>query len=517
MIRFLLVLASCLFGYSQAECDICGWPYRTGVNSNGKCYLIREGLQGNLEGGCYVYCDAWARLSGVSTPSTPVLSFWQDAGGAVCKCQRLERSGEVSYYSRPTASCDWGYSDDVQHYYDSIQVNWRSSNIEKAVSEARATLPDTNFLQRYLAFEASLTGYGRSQYNGCQTVGGQHFIQYYTTDENGDNWQFHNLPLADGMTCANFYAGPYNLSNSVGSLAKALGSTDTALKRINDAIEAVQASIGSNNASIMDELGKIRSKPSGGGGVTDLTPVYDSLRDFNTFQSNQLRQMDSSLSVSIDELQSSFENSIDSLRKSISRIPGDTSGGNGTSLDLSGVEQRQDTTNARLASGFKGLSDSLSGVRSAIGNLDSSIGRLGGTLYRMDSAQRDKWESDRVAESLAYKKVRDSLGVNAQAEAEVRQGIQDAQGFAIQGESNASGLKTALQGWQNLPGTCSDAPTWDIDLRGSHLGIVTLNLNQYPWVPAFSRVAMRVMGIGAALLIVLKAMELLGYSNAKKD
>ncbi|MBK8468058.1 MAG: hypothetical protein IPL32_19765 [Chloracidobacterium sp.] len=48
--------------------------------------------------------------------------------------------------------------------------------------------------------------------------------------------------------------------------------------------------------------------------------------------------------------------------------------------------------------------------------------------------------------------------------AQAEQGIQDAQGFAIQGETNATGLKTSLQGWQTFLVPRSDAPTWEIDL-----------------------------------------------------
>ncbi|MBK8468067.1 MAG: hypothetical protein IPL32_19815 [Chloracidobacterium sp.] len=461
----------------------------------------------------------------------PVLTFWQDAGGAICKCQRLERSGEVGYNTRPIASCDWAYSDEVQGFYDDIAVQARNDKFRNTDSGSSGEPANvTEFYNQTAAITNSLiASYGAEnvidltcgQYMpGNLGPAGAGFSQANSFlalayDANG-NPQLGVVKFPSGYTCADFNSGRLStgLANeSIKRVQEHQSSQDTALMRLDEGINSIQKTLGNNNSSIMDELGKIRSKPTGG---ANLNPVLDAIQSMRESQSSQLNRIDSSFSAEIENLSSSFETTLreqfDSL---ISKLGNDTGSKSGT--DVSGIEKRQDTTNIRLKSGFQNLGDSLSGMKKGIANLDSTMQKNSTLIYRMDSANQANRYFDRLEDSLAYEKVMDSLANKDSYKAQAEQGIQDAQGFAIQGETNATGLKTSLQGWQTLPGTCSDAPTWEIDLSSANLGKMEINLNQYPWVPAFSRVGMRVAGLMASLLIVLKAMELLGYSNAKKD
>lgn len=532
MNSLFLLLFSSFFGYSQNECDICGWPYKTGVNNQGKCF-VGEGLQSGLEGGCYLWCDAWARQSGVSQSATPVLTFWQDAGGAICKCQRLEQSGEVGYNTRPIAACDWAYSDEVQGFYDDIAVQARNDRFQKTPS---GTIGEPATVKEFFNQINSLMQSFESQYGARKVTTFNCDGLYSYEDMEGispeistansflvvgrdanytPHWGAVKMP--PGYSCADFRAGRLGVASNdegISTISDHQMSQDTALMRLNEGINSIQKTIGNNNSSIMDELGKIRSKPTGG---ANLNPVLESIQSMRESQSSQLNRIDSSFTSAIDDLSSSFENTLhQSLDSLVSKLGSDTGGG-GSGPDVSGIEQRQDTTNARLKTGFQILSDSVSGMKTGIANLDSTMRKNNDLIYRIDSSNQANRNFDRMEDSLAYEKFKDSLANKDSYKAQAEQGIQDAQGLAIQGENSATGLKTSLQGWQNLPGTCSDAPTWEIDLSSANLGKMEINLNQYPWVPAFSRVGMRVAGLMASLLIVLKAMELLGYSNAKKD
>lgn len=519
---FLLILD--LFGFSQIECDICGWPYRTGVNSEGKCY-VGQGLQAGLEGGCYVWCDAWARQSGVSQPATPVLTFWQDAGGAICKCQRLERDGGIGYNTRPTAACEWGYSNEVKDYYDSVAVNKRSETLNPVnISGQSPVISDLNdYYNTVDALQKQFTSaYGVE--NVYTSTCGDRFVAWGQDSRGVSSTvivgssppdyvnNFVYVPLPNGYTCSEYHSGKMAVDAGIKPILEHISSQDTAIRRVNEAVETIQKSVGSNNASIMDELGKILSKPTGG---ANLNPVLDAIQSMRESQSTQLNRIDSSFSAEIENLTLSFETTLHESLDSLAAKFGSDSGSKGT--DVSGIEKRQDTTNIRLKSGFQNLGDSVSGMKKGIANLDSTMRKNTDMIYRIDSGNQANRIFDRLEDSLAYQKVKDSMANKDSYKAQAEQGIQDAQGFAIQGETNATGLKTSLQGWQTLPGTCSDAPTWEIDLSSANLGKLQINFNQYPWLPAFSRVGMRVAGLLASLLIVLKAMELLGYSNAKKD
>lgn len=403
MISAILFLFS-LFSYSQIECDICSWPWAAGVNTQGQCYLLYEDgvplSQGGLQSGCYTYCDAWARASGNSMPATPMLSF-SDVGGAIsCQCQRLNAWGEIEYRSRPSGSCDWGYSDAVQRHYDSI-----SQNLSPAKRDSFYIDPNRAQQIKSVLAQARSLEFAGYFYGGCGhsfETGSSKALTYQNFD-----YEFATINLPGDLTCTDFYSG--NMSQNAAIIGTVLES-NAFLERtqlgVKQGIDQIQKTVASNQAAVLDALARLEAKPSGGGGgEVNLGPVLAAI------EAAKQAQLDATRGVgdSVFGMGSRLAGRMMAIETGIQGVQGSIDA-QGVTLDgirteMTGLGDKITDLGYKMAS----VGDSVGGVRRAVVDQTDSVvsvrravDRLRGVL---DSVYRwDKLETaprlDRIREAL---------------------------------------------------------------------------------------------------------------------
>lgn len=542
MISLALVFLT-VFGYSQIECDICSWPYTAGVNSQGKCYLSYQGLQSGLQSGCYVYCDAWARSNSVQQPATPMLSFSEGAGGVSCQCQRLNTWSGVEYRTRPTGACDWGYSDQVQSYYDSVAVNWRSSQNDTAIRSV------TKASSSIAAIQAEIRSYASMgwSYGGCTGAsqlgqGGSGDVMYMYNMAYEYPSSYHQIGLPAGMSCYDVTGGAFNSSNT--AIAQVLNnqlSHDTAMENLKKGIDQVQKSVSSGQSSILDALAKLQEKPTGGGGSdnpTDLSGVMAAIGESKEANLAATRQ----LGDSIGSLKGEFAGRMAALTKSVDtmsiKITSVVDNLNGLGTGIAGLnttmkEVKGEVVNVGDSVGslkeyYRYMLDSMAvGNRNGRNQLDtlSSMGAkiksVGDSIYRvrnqirlMDSSSAYRWKKDRDLDSTAYENIMDSLrGGSGGSRYDAESKISELRSLAGEGEGYSNNAFSDLRRVQNLSG-CSDVPILAADLGGIGLGVITIDLGHYSYVVALSRFMFRFMGSFAAMILVISALRVLSLPSS---
>lgn len=393
MISAILFLFS-LFSYSQMECDICSWPWAAGVNTQGQCYLLYENgvplSQGGLQAGCYTYCDAWARSSGNSMPATPMLSF-SDVGGAIsCQCQRLNAWGEIEYRSRPSGSCDWGYSDAVQRHYDSISQNLSPAKRDSFYIDPNKAQQIKSVLDRAVQLENS--GYYMASCGFSFESGSTRMLVYQNID-----YQYATISLPGNLTCTDFYSGNMSQNSAIiGTVLESNAFLERTQLGVKQGIDQVQKTVASGQSSILDALARLESKPSGGGGgEVNLGPVMEAIENAKQAQLGAIRGVGDSVGGMGSRLAGrmmSIETGIGGVQGSIDR-QGVTL--DGIKTEMSGLGGKVDAVGDKVGS----VGDSVGGVRRAVVHqtdtvvsVRRAVDRLRGVL---DSMYR--WDKDETA------------------------------------------------------------------------------------------------------------------------
>jgi len=207
-----LVLLRMIFSATLSDCMNCGWPYDVGVNASGKCYPTYKGFQSGLSTSCLAYCNSYQNAADTQQTTGSVYAYTAPTGGAgpYCSCIRLNPGGFISYKTRPQGSCDWGYSDDMQSYYDSLALSHRSEAVESTLvstnqisnsgfsySGIKALIP----IERSQGFELSgcIEGYQMELSAGS-------YLSFYNrtiSNSNPENWRdgYHNYALPADVSC----------------------------------------------------------------------------------------------------------------------------------------------------------------------------------------------------------------------------------------------------------------------------------------------------------------------------
>lgn len=287
----LLILALSSFASSLEDCMVCSWPYTAGVNSVGKCYPTYSGYQSGLSASCFAYCNTWQNQADTLQPMSSVWRFTDatTSSAPYCECVRLNKGAFATYKVRPQGVCDWGYSDELQNYYDSAAVNHRFEKTD-SVMAVMPKLPELrSFWNQIKEFAAA--GY---DYGGCQAI--WHSVPgappspgegIFYIDFSGGDYRYVNVPLPAGYSCADFLSG--NMTSSSTGMIQLLEnqkSADTALSRISSGVDALRKSATSTQSSILDAIAHsdsaILSKIStvgGGSSDVDLSGVYTAISD----------------------------------------------------------------------------------------------------------------------------------------------------------------------------------------------------------------------------------------------
>lgn len=528
----IYLILSVFFGYSQAECDICGWPWTTGVNSSGQCYLSYQGMQGGLESGCYTYCDAWARSIPVQQPASPMLSFSGGASGVSCQCQRLNQWGDVEYKTRPTGACDWGYSDDVQRHYDSIAINWRSQKNDSAISSLPVSQTDVAAMRAdavavkndYYYASCSVTGAYPPLNSDGTCIQGAEQLQYYATRDGIPYYHCYTIPST--MNCIDFMTGAVSPNaTALKTVLENQGSLDTSIIGLKKGIDQVQKSVSSGQSAVLDALAKLQEKPTGGGGsVVDLSPVLSAIEAAKNLQIEATGRVGDSVSssgnrlagrmMSLESKQDSMISALDGLADSISELGSGIGSVRTAVKDLEPFLTRISDSVSSLKEPINRVTDSISSTSRSVRD---SIGRLNASLMSSDSFQRRTRYADSASANKLYEDILDSLGREPRGKSEAESKLSELGSVASQGEANASGFIEGLSGFKSLPGTCSDAPSFEIDLTSAHLGVMTVDMSKYPWVISLSRGIFRFLGAFAGIMVIVSALSMLGLSNAKRS
>lgn len=391
----LLYLVYSLFGYSQAECDICGWPWTTGVNAGGECYLTYKGFQGGLQSGCYTYCDAWAREISVQQPASVMLSFANNASGVSCVCQRLNSWGSVEFKTRPTGTCDFGYSDALNQHYDSIAVNWRSAANDSAIALA---VPST-VVENISKFAASQVAAGR-MFAGC--MNGINMGRPGTGDAlwfSDADYQYYAVSLPSGKTCFDFQSGA--LGPASGMISQVLSnqkSQDTSFAGLKSGIDGLSKQLAGNQSAILDALAQLQAKPTGGGGgaEVDLGPVLEAIEE------SKRAQLDATGAVgdSVGAMGSRLAGRMMSIESGIGGVQG--------SIDAQGVTLdgiRNEVTG--LGGKMAAVGDSVGGVRREVSRQTDTVASVRRAVDNLRGVLDSIYRWDRDETSVRLDRIRE--------------------------------------------------------------------------------------------------------------
>ena len=288
----IILMVYMIFGSTLEECQTCSWPYTSGVNSNGKCYPTYQGFQTGLSVSCAAYCNTWQSQGDTQQTTYSVKKFIAPSSGSApyCECIRLNRGGFVSTKVRPQSNCDWGYSDDLQSYYDSISVSSRynsTSNIKNQYTPSSDTSLYNwwNDINEFCVEASNTSGY--SCYSGgCYSAPGVGDVWLLNHANYGDGYSYHSLP--SGHTCADYYSGKMSMTNNSPVFRKILDnqmSSDSSISRLDAGINALKQSVNATQEGILSALAAsdstllARMNNIGGGGGTDidLGPVVNSI------------------------------------------------------------------------------------------------------------------------------------------------------------------------------------------------------------------------------------------------
>jgi len=440
----LLVLLLSFFSASLESCLICAWPHDATVNHRGQC-VISVTTQANLSAGCYIWCDAWARSSGVSQTATPMVSSADDANAGRCVCQRASSAGTVQYTYRTTSNCpvnEIGQSDEVINSWlqdDFYNSQNRSQDNNIGWSKSGESSPFQG------AGDVSLSG-GITGHVYMDDVIKD--IDYRAQSVYGAvNLSF--APRFDHLDSAMF-----NLRDSVSTLAAGLRSIATA-DQLDHAVASLNYAINSH----------------GGGGSPDVV-------DFSGVT---------------NAINASTKSILDSLGKIAARKGSDSGTDSGTdSINLSGVNSRLDKLN-KSTSGVSSSVDSFSGRF-------SEYAKNQGAYRSADSLNGKGWQ-DSVNKAISGGSGDGSWNGDSSSVFNSNSSQASTNEGAI--ESEMSALKTDLKSSSctEFPPLTVHLPLFDVDLS---LGD---EFNRYPALLVVLRMMGRLVGGLAGFLLFLRSLQ----------
>jgi hypothetical protein len=147
--------------------------------------------------------------------------------------------------------------------------------------------------------------------------------------------------------------------------------------------------------------------------------------------------------------------------------------------------------------------------------MTDSVGRFYQHVQRVDSLNNARWTAEHDADSAAYAEIQDSLSARSAQGVQARQKLSELEAASSNAEGSSDNFLSSLSGFQSLPGTCSEAPIYDVDLTTLHMGRMEINLNGYPWVLSLSRGLFRFLGAVSAVTMIMGSLKI--FSMTKKE